>query len=68
MVKINYDNLIDQVDDQVWDTVILEGIVSFCCDQYMAIMTRETEDTNVKEIQNPEFDTKCLDVQVRCIY
>ena len=49
---------INQVDDQVWDTVILEDIVSFCCDPYMAIMTREKEDTNVKEIHNPVFDTK----------
>ena len=37
MVNIIIDNLIFQVDDQDWDTGILEDIVAFCRDPDMDI-------------------------------
>ena len=40
-VNIIVENLIDQFDDQGWDTVILEDIVAFCADKDVAIPTGE---------------------------
>ena len=38
-VKIIIDNLIGKIDDQGWDTRILEEIVPFRHDPYVAILT-----------------------------
>ena len=40
-VNIIIENIIDQIDDQGWDTVILEDIVAFCADKDVAIPTGE---------------------------
>ena len=39
-VKIIIDNLIGKIDDQGWDTRILEEIVAFCCDPDVDIYDR----------------------------
>ena len=56
-VNIIIEKLIDQVDDQVWYTGILEPIVSFCRDPDVAIPTIEQAYTNVDIIQSPLITT-----------
>ena len=41
VVNIIIENLIDQIDDQVWDSGVLEEIVSFFRDPDVAIPTGE---------------------------
>ena len=40
-VNIIIDNIIEQVDDQVWSSIILEEIVSFCRDMDVSIPIEE---------------------------
>ena len=50
-VNILIDNLIDHIDNQGWDTVILEDIVDFRHDPDVAITTGEHTYTNDNGIQ-----------------
>ena len=67
-VNIIIDNIIEQVDDQVWGSIILEEIVSFCRDMDGSIPIEEHSYTNVKGIQRPVITTKGWGVQVKWIY
>ena len=50
-MNIFIDNLIDHIDNQGWDTVILEDIVDFRHDPDVAITTGEHTYTNDNGIQ-----------------
>ena len=60
-------NLIDQADDQGWDTVILEEIVAFRRNPDVAIPKREQAYTSVNKIQIPVITTKGCFVPVKFI-
>ena len=64
-LTIIIENLIDQVDEQGWDTKILEEIVAFRHDSYVAIPTREQAYTNVNRIQLPIITKKGLNAQIK---
>ena len=64
-VNIIIENTIDQIDDQGWDTVILEDIVAFRSDPYVAISIGEQLYTNFNGIQRPLINKKGWCVQVK---
>ena len=68
MVNIIIENIIGQVDDQGWDTGILEEMVSFRHDPDVAIPTGDQAYKNVNGIQRPVINTKGWDVQVKWRY
>ena len=64
-VKVIIENIIEQVDDQVWDNGILEEIVAFRCDPDVDITTGDQGYKNANRIQRPVITTKGWDVQVK---
>ena len=64
-LTIIIENLIDQVDEQGWDTKILEEIVAFRHDSDVAIPTREQAYTNVNRIYPTVITTKGCGIQVK---
>ena len=65
MVNNIIENLIDQVDDQVWDTGILEYIVSFRRDPDVDILTGDQACTNFILIHILVINTKGWGLQVK---
>ena len=64
-VIIIIENPIDHIDDQGWDTGILEDIVAFHRDPDVDILTGEKACTNVNGIQLPVITKKGWYVQVK---
>ena len=67
-VIIIIENPIDQIDNQGWNTGILEEILAFRCDTDVAITTGDQSYTNINGIQHPVITTKDRDVKVKCRY
>ena len=67
-VNIIIENIIEQIDDQGWNTGILEQIVALLSDPDVDIRTGEQSFTNVNRIQRPVITTKGWDIQVKWRY
>ena len=65
-VNITLENIIDQVDDQGWDTGIIEYILSFWRDPDVPITTGEQAYKNINGIKLPIITKKVLYAQVKC--
>ena len=61
-VNIIIENFIDHIDDQIWDTGILEEIVAFCREPNVDMPIEEQAYTNVNGIHHPVITTKGWDV------